>query len=215
MDGLVKRPLLLVQTFSHGTMGVGCIAFISKTSLKASMKLTALFGMLLAASVSSPAVAADSDCRVLANTFQELLALTNEARQEQGLGPLTFSASLGQAAQGHAADMARHGYFAHEGRNGSTVGSRIAAKGYDYRAIAENIAAGYNSPEAVVEGWLSSPGHRQNLLNPDYTEIGFGLEFNPNTPYGFYWVQNFGQPAGGESGGGVYVPSQCEPGPVR
>jgi hypothetical protein len=69
---------------------------------------------------------------------------------------------------------------------------RLERAGYTgWTAIAENIAAGYPTPEAVVQGWMSSPGHRANLLSPRYTEIGIGL-VKSSDRFGTFWTQNFG-----------------------
>ncbi len=83
--------------------------------------------------------------------------------------------------------MATKDYFSHTSLDGSSMSDRIDRQGYAWRRLAENIAAGYPSPEAVVEGWMNSPGHRANILNCDLTEIGVGH-------YQRYWTQNFGTP---------------------
>lgn len=122
----------------------------------------------------------------------ELLRLTNLERQRAGLRPLTLSTSLGQAAQSHSDDMARNRFFSHTGFNGSTVVSRARAAGYAYSYVGENISAGATSPEDALRRWMNSPGHRANILRPEYTEIGFGYTHAPNGQYRSYWVQVFG-----------------------
>ncbi len=123
----------------------------------------------------------------------ELLRLTNAERAYYGLPALTFNATLGTAAQLHAEDMAANSYLEHTGLNGSTPASRATNAGYDYLYIGENIAAGYQTPEEVVDAWMNSEGHRANILNSNYTEIGFGYAYQYNDYYGSYWVQLFGQ----------------------
>jgi uncharacterized protein YkwD len=122
----------------------------------------------------------------------ELLRLTNLERQRAGLRPLTLSTPLGQAAQAHAIDMARNQFFSHTGSNGSSMASRARAVGYAYSYVGENIGAGYVSPEAAVRAWMNSAGHRANILNPNYTEIGFGYTNASGGQYRNYWVQVFG-----------------------
>jgi uncharacterized protein YkwD len=126
----------------------------------------------------------------------ELLTLTNAERQKYNLAPLTLSSQLGQAAQGHADDMANNNYFSHTGLNGSSVSDRVRATGYSYRSVGENIAAGQRTPSEVVQGWMNSPGHRANILNSGYTQIGFGYSNQGSSTYGTYWVQVFGTPSG-------------------
>jgi hypothetical protein len=127
----------------------------------------------------------------------ELLNLTNAERQRAGLPPLRLSSQLGPAAQGHAEDMARNNYFNHQGLNGSTPSDRATAVGYRYSYVGENISAGNKTPTQTIQQWMNSPGHRQNILNPSYTEIGFGYAYANSSSYRYYWVQVFGSQQGG------------------
>lgn len=133
--------------------------------------------------------------------LNRVIALTNAQRTQNGLAPLVLDARLSQAAQGHSVDMALNDYFGHAGSNGSTSGQRVLATGYEYRVTAENIAAGHATPEAVVQGWMDSPGHRANILNPYVQNIGVGYHFLPNdtgvSNYYSYWTQVFGMPLWG------------------
>ena len=88
--------------------------------------------------------------------------------------------------------MAAHDYFSHDSLDGRSAGDRITAAGYRWRAYAENIAAGYPTPAAVVAGWIESPGHCQNLMNPTYRELGVGFAPSVGASFGSYWVQDFG-----------------------
>lgn len=124
----------------------------------------------------------------------ELLQLTNEERRKAGVPALQLSPQLGQAAQGHAEDMVRHNFFSHTGSNGSTLVTRVEAAGYAYSFAGENIAAGGATPTQTIQQWMNSPGHRQNLLSRNFTQIGFGYVSAPSTAYGHYWVQVFGTP---------------------
>ncbi|MEL6136100.1 MAG: CAP domain-containing protein [Cyanobacteria bacterium J06628_6] len=123
----------------------------------------------------------------------ELLRLTNAERAAIGLSPLRLSAELGDAAQAHAEDMARRGELSHTGGDGSSMGDRIDATGYRYRAAGENVACGSARGSATLQQWMGSPGHRQNILNPDFTEIGFG-QADGQGHCSPYWVQVFGTP---------------------
>jgi uncharacterized protein YkwD len=127
---------------------------------------------------------------------QEVLALTNQFRATQGLAALTLNPELVAAADRHSADMLNQDYFDHTGRNGSKPWDRAGAVGYAASTIGENIAAGYGSAESVVQGWINSPGHRANLLNFRYTEMGLGYSSSAQDTgtvnYGNYWTQMFG-----------------------
>jgi uncharacterized protein YkwD len=125
----------------------------------------------------------------------EVLRLTNLARQSARLcgttsyaaaPALTASSQLRCAARLHAKDMQDRSYFSHTSPTGVTFSQRSSAAGYLWRTVGENIASGYASPQAVVDGWLASPGHCQNLMSRAFTELGVGF-YGSNR-----WVQDFG-----------------------
>lgn len=126
----------------------------------------------------------------------KLLELTNIERRQEGLAPLCYSAALGEAAQRHAEDMVANNFFSHTGFNGSDVGDRVRGAGYVYAAAGENLAAGSPNPAGAIRQWMGSPGHRGNILESDYTDIGFGYVEAPRSRYGHYWVQVFGRARG-------------------
>lgn len=116
----------------------------------------------------------------------EVVARVNAERASVGCGPLRVDGKLTAAAQAHSDDMSAHGYLSHDSRTGQGFVERMEAGGYPEPA-AENIAMGLASPEAVMDAWMSSPGHRQNILDCEITAIGVGV----NTS-GWYWTQDFG-----------------------
>jgi uncharacterized protein YkwD len=123
----------------------------------------------------------------------EVVRLTNVERQVNGCADFVVHKSLTAAAQAHSQDMADHNFMGHNGSNGSSPWDRIIAAGYTkWTGLAENVAAGYQTPEAVVKGWMASPGHRANIVNCKLKEIGVGYAVNPNTTYRVYWTQDFG-----------------------
>lgn len=130
----------------------------------------------------------------------QVLRLTNEIRLANGLLPLKRVSTLDDAARFHATDMGVDDYFSHtshDRNNGQLVEScrwndRVKTYYLDWAAIAENIAAGYQTPEAVVQGWMNSPGHRANILNANNWEIGIGY-YTGSGNYRHYWVQDFGR----------------------
>ncbi len=126
----------------------------------------------------------------------EVLSLVNEERNDDGLHNLSWNQNLFASARAHSEDMANQDYFSHTGLDGRTPDQRIADAGYDARLTGENIAAGYSTPTEVMAGWMTSPGHRANILDVDYCEIGVGYGYNSSSYYGYYWTQNFGRQSG-------------------
>ncbi|WP_069472744.1 CAP domain-containing protein [Candidatus Marithrix sp. Canyon 246] len=129
----------------------------------------------------------------------ELLRLTNLERKKVGLPALSLSSQLNQAAQSHADDMTKNNYFSHTGLNGSQPWDRAEAAGYNYSYVGENIAAGRSTPTETINQWMNSQGHRENILNSNYTEIGFGYSHLDSSKYRHYWVQVFGKSNGTNS----------------
>jgi uncharacterized protein YkwD len=107
--------------------------------------------------------------------------------------PVAWNDALGAAALAHSRDMAARRHMAHEGSDGSTVAVRATRAGYGWRLVGENIAAGQPSASEAVAGWIDSPGHCANLMNPAFTEMGAGYEISRARMPGFvYWTQVFG-----------------------
>lgn len=118
------------------------------------------------------------------NFVDQLLALHNSHRQSIGLKPLVLNNILNQAAQNHSNWMRKNNNLSHD-ENGVDPGDRLTKLGYRWKTYGENIAMGYTTPSAVFAGWLSSSGHRRNIENPAFLEVGFGLA-------GTYWTTDFG-----------------------
>jgi len=141
--------------------------------------------------ISSPASALGSFATGVVNE-------TNTYRTQQGCPPVTVNAQLTDAAQSHSEDMALSDFFAHTGSDGSTPWQRIERTGYRYSLAAENIAAGYTTPEAVVQGWLNSVSHRDNILDCNLREIGVGYYYlqddSGTVNYRHYWTQILATP---------------------
>ena len=102
------------------------------------------------------------------------------------------------AARGHSNDMAINDFFSHTGSDGSSPWDRIERQGYSLASGGENIAAGYSTPASVMDGWMNSPGHRANILNCGFTEIGIGYAYladdTGSVNYHHYWTQDFATP---------------------
>lgn len=132
---------------------------------------------------------------------QKLLAEVNVARTRPrqcgaqsfaATSPLAWNATLATAAETHSRSMANNNYFDHKDRDGRTPGDRAELAGYDFQQIGENIAAGQDSVRKVVDGWLTSPGHCANLMNPQFKELGAAYATDPKSDAGIYWTAMFG-----------------------
>ncbi|MEU1199399.1 sigma-70 family RNA polymerase sigma factor [Streptomyces sp. NPDC005813] len=123
------------------------------------------------------------------NTITQVVALVNKERAAAGCGPLTEDPQLEDAAQAHSDDMAARNFFEHTNPDGADPGQRITAAGYRWSTYGENIAQGQQTPEAVMESWMNSPGHRANILNCSFKNIGVGVHRGSGGPW---WTQDFG-----------------------
>lgn len=134
-----------------------------------------------------------ADGAALADTWQaDIVARVNAVRAAHGLAPLTWNRRLGAAADAHALDLYRAGRLSHEGRDGATMAERLRDVGYAYRAAAENLALCDCDAAEVVRRWMTSDGHRRNLLNPDLREMGAGVMDDPDKKGRVLWVLNLG-----------------------
>ncbi|WP_099157624.1 CAP domain-containing protein [Virgibacillus ndiopensis] len=129
---------------------------------------------------------AQEQSQQLSQFEQQVVELTNNEREKQGLEPLQIDVELSKVAREKSRDMQAKGYFAH---NSPTYGSpfdMMKQFGIDYRTAGENIAKGQRTPEEVVNAWMNSEGHRANILNPEFTHIGVGYVAEGN-----HWTQQF------------------------
>ncbi|MEV7672023.1 sigma-70 family RNA polymerase sigma factor [Streptomyces sp. NPDC088752] len=120
---------------------------------------------------------------------EQVIALVNAERAKEGCGPVTGNSLLARAAQGHSDDMAARDFFDHTNPDGAGPGERVTATGYGWSTYGENIAMGQRTAEQVMESWMNSPGHRANILNCSFKELGVGLHTGDGGPY---WTQVFG-----------------------
>jgi uncharacterized protein YkwD len=151
--------------------------------------------MVLAAPASVPA---SNDGPAVS---RRVLDLVNEARASgrrcggkdfPPVGPVALDAALTQAAVAHSRDMAEYDAFDHRGHDGSTPGMRVERAGFgDHRIVGENIAAGAMTVSEVMQGWLASPAHCENIMDGRYTLIGIGYAENMQTRSAVFWTQDF------------------------
>jgi len=108
--------------------------------------------------------------------------------------PVTLSSTLGRVAFGHADDMATNNYFEHRDLSGKSPSDRVRATGYQEKLVGENIAYGPKSVDEVVQGWLDSPGHCENIMDPRFVEMGLGYAKSHDSKHALYWVQVLATP---------------------
>lgn len=113
-------------------------------------------------------------------SISSLLSGTNSQRVANGLGNLALNSLLNQAAQNKANDMIARDYWSHNTPDGQTPWTFIVATGYSYQTAGENLAYGFNTASDTITGWMNSPGHRANILNTSFSEVGFGIANGPN-----------------------------------
>ncbi len=130
---------------------------------------------------------------------EQFLQLINGYRQDNGVGPLTLSDSLSVASERHSEDMGKYNFFAHDTVRSSYYPAnaepwdRMKAEGYGYNTFkGENIAAGYETAEEVLQGWRNSPSHNHAMLDGNYHAIGIARVYMPGPKHGWYWTTDFG-----------------------
>ncbi|MFD5465349.1 CAP domain-containing protein [Kitasatospora sp. NPDC127059] len=127
-----------------------------------------------------------------ASYAQQVVDLVNAERAKAGCGPVGADPRLASAAQSHSDDMADRNYFDHASPEGYHADHRIEAVGYRWSTWGENIARGQKDPAAVMESWMNSPGHRANILNCAFKQLGVGVRTGADGPW---WTQVFAAPA--------------------
>ncbi|TQM10040.1 CAP domain-containing protein [Pseudonocardia kunmingensis] len=140
-----------------------------------------LLAVLTAGALVVPATPA------LADDADTVVALVNEEREAAGCSPVSVDDALTEAAGRHSRDQAERGEMGHEGSDGSRVGDRATDAGYRWSSIGENVASGTTSPERAMQLWMESSGHRKNILNCKFQDIGVARVDG-------YWTQDFGTP---------------------
>ena len=155
-----------------------------------------LIGALLLVALAVLPAPAVNDCGKDLNVRfeKELIVLINAQREKNGLVLLTLQSQLKTLARAHCADMACNGHSSHTASDGSSTRDRVTAQGYQFVAVGENIAAGCEAPREVIALWMNSPGHRKNMLDPSFTEMGAGYLYDPKSKYLSYWTVIFGYP---------------------
>lgn len=134
-----------------------------------------------------------SDAPSVESLSRQMVDAINAERAKQHLTPLKVDPTLTQIADFYACRLAEGGFFSHvDPYDASTVDSRATSFGYPFQKIGENLAVGQRTVDEVLKDWMNSPGHRSNILDPAYSEIGIAVKVGGTG--GPYWVQEFGRP---------------------
>ena len=168
--------------------------------------------LLLAALLAAPALANDTQFKVVASPHgyvarcsvdaADALRRINAARASgrscsgRRMPParlLQWDDALQSVATGHSRDMARRNYFGHRSPEGRTVRDRVAGTPYKTRLVGENLAGGDRQLSGAIQGWLESPPHCENLMNPKYSQVAVACVGQPGSQWGTYWTMVLGQ----------------------
>ncbi len=158
---------------------------MKKITYSTAILMILFFSILQSYKIENKNVAIDKD---------KILKLVNDHRKKgcycgteyfESTTKLVWNNKLESAAQKHAKWMSDNKKLSHKGKNNSSAGDRIKNEGYKWSTYGENVANGYETEEEVVEGWINSPGHCKNIMNPNFKEMGVAKS-------GEYWAQAFG-----------------------
>ncbi len=154
-------------------------------------------GVSAGGSFDTPQTSPTGDMAVLFQLVNQARATSRSCgtKSMPAADPVDWDSNLADAARLHAKDMADNDYFEHDSLDGRTFVDRIEASAYEGYPGGENIAMGFQSAQAVLQGWLNSPGHCQNLMDPDFVDMGLGFASRTDAGYTLpttYWVQDFG-----------------------
>lgn len=137
----------------------------------------------------APSSGTQSGGGTTARYAQQVVEMVNTERARKGCEPVTVNAKLQAAAQAHSDDMAARDYYEHDTPEGVGPGARMTSAGYRWSTWGENIYKSPKDAQTAMDGWMKSPGHRDNILNCAFKEIGVGINLSPNGPW---WTQDFG-----------------------
>jgi uncharacterized protein YkwD len=198
-----KKACFKIKAFQLVNIKFGAVAIILATPHTAAAQAAVGDAYRFDAEAAQQRVAASAAPTLTAAEKTEILRLINSARATARVcgtrtfaraAPLMWKPALEQAAQRHSSDMAVRNRFSHTGSDGSSPAARINATGYKWSLFVENIAAGYSTAQAVVNGWLRSPGHCANIMDSRVMDIGAAKAVNASSRYGTYWTYDGARP---------------------
>jgi uncharacterized protein YkwD len=201
VDRYTYRPIVAIATSRRGPAMRRFAAIAASFALVLIAFTSAAAAHLRACAHANTSIHAASHKRLR----RAVVCLVNRERAKQHLPGLVDNGRLDRSAQGWTNDMVTHRDFTH----GADFASRISAVGFDWSNVAENIAAGYQTPASVVRGWMRSTGHCQNILSPVYRMVGTGVSTGaPSANDSGTWTEDFGLWMGQHAGSANYGPAE-------
>ena len=149
-------------------------------------------GIHLIRQLKSASAFSDDRPAIVLPDERKVIELVNLERATEGLPSLQYNDRLAATARGHALDMALRDYSSHDRRDGRKFYESVFDSGYPVSKCGENIAVGLATPEEAFEGLISSPGHRANIMDSDFTQMGVGHAVSPTSTFHHFWTQDFG-----------------------
>lgn len=166
---------------------------MTKKTISQTISQTFTFGTLSLLTISSLTVSINANAQINPQKLQENVILEiNKNRAQNNLKLLTPNEKFNKTASSYAQIMAQNNHFAHKDLDGQNVDVRMTKNGYNWTTFGENLAAGSDNATFTVDRWMKSVGHKANILNADFCEIGIGYGYSSSSQYKHYWTANFG-----------------------
>jgi uncharacterized protein YkwD len=151
--------------------------------------VSAVAGLTMFVTQCAPPQCAPAPAPAPSGPAAQVVALVNQHRAAAGVAPVTMHPALNSAAQNHSSYQAAANTMTHDGAGGTDAGDRIAASGYDWGLWGENVASGQPDAASVMQAWMNSTGHRKNILDPRFTDIGVGIAYSASGVS--FWTEDF------------------------
>ena len=165
---------------------------MTKKTISRTISQTFTFGILSLFAISSFGTNSVNANAQTSLQNDKILNEINKNRIQNNLKPLSLNEKLNKTASFYAQNLAQNNYLSHKGLDGQNASERITKFGYNWTTFGENLAAGSDNPTITVNRWMQSAGHKANILNSEFCEIGIGYGYNENSNYKHYWTANFG-----------------------
>lgn len=155
-------------------------------------KISQIFTFSLISLITISNFSVNTNAQISPQNEIQIFSEINKNRLQNNLKPLNLNEKLNKVASFYAQNMAQNNYISHQGLDGQNADNRMTKFGYNWTTFGENLAAGSDNSAITVERWMKSFGHKANILNNDFCEVGIGYGYNENSNYKHYWTVNFG-----------------------
>jgi uncharacterized protein YkwD len=161
-----------------------------KKTISQAISQTFTFSLISLIAISNFSV--NTNAQISIQNETQVLNEINKNRSQNNLKLLSLNEKLNKTANFYAQNLAQNNYLSHKGLDRQNANERMTKFGYNWTAFGENLAAGSDNPTITVERWMKSLGHKANILNSEFCEIGIGYGYSENSNYKHYWTANFG-----------------------